>query len=69
VIIRSTKVAHKLKVLPEQPDPATQSRIGSDAEEDDDDEGDIVGKTSDGDIEGDEDEAEVRGSSYRLRKS
>ncbi|KAG9076789.1 hypothetical protein FS749_011381, partial [Ceratobasidium sp. UAMH 11750] len=56
---RSTKVAHKLKVLPEQPDPATQSRIGSDAEDDDDEEGPHVGRTSDGDVEGDEDEAEV----------
>ncbi|KAG8775341.1 hypothetical protein FRC12_001546 [Ceratobasidium sp. 428] len=56
----STKVAHKLKVLPEQPDPATQSRIGSDAEDDDDDEeGPLVGKTSDGEFDGDEDEAEV----------
>ncbi|KAG8743200.1 hypothetical protein FRC10_000271 [Ceratobasidium sp. 414] len=51
--------AHKLKVLPEQPDPATQSRIGSDAEDDDDEEGPHVGRTSDGDVEGDEDEAEV----------
>ncbi|KAG9127810.1 hypothetical protein FRC07_009002 [Ceratobasidium sp. 392] len=56
---RSTKVAHKLKVLPEQPDPATQSRIGSDAEDDDDEEGPLVGRISDGDLEGDEDEAEV----------
>ena len=63
-IIRSTKVAHKLKVLPEQPDPATQSRIGSDAEEDDEDEDLITaGKTSDGDAEGDDEEPEVRGSS------
>ncbi|KAF8599320.1 DUF155-domain-containing protein [Ceratobasidium sp. AG-I] len=57
---RSTKVAHKLKVLPEQPDPATQSRIGSDAEEDDEDEELInAGKMSDGDAEGDDEEPEV----------
>ncbi|QRV81991.1 Sad1-interacting factor 2 [Ceratobasidium sp. AG-Ba] len=56
---RSTKVAHKLKVLPEQPDPATQSRIGSEEDEDDDEEGPHVARVSDGDAEGDEDEAEV----------
>ncbi|KAJ1302059.1 hypothetical protein OPQ81_000893 [Rhizoctonia solani] len=57
---RSTKGAHKLKVLPEQPDPATQSRIGSDEDEDEDDEeAHLVGKTSDGDVEADDEDAEV----------
>jgi hypothetical protein len=34
---RSTKTAHKLKVLPEQPIPPTQSTVGSDAEDNPDD--------------------------------
>jgi hypothetical protein len=63
MVCSSTKGAHKLKVLPEQPDPATQSRIGSDEDEDEDDEVPyILGRASDGDAEGDDDEAEVCGS-------
>ena len=34
---RSTKTAHKLKVLPEQPAPPTQSNVPSDNEGNDDD--------------------------------
>ncbi|GAB1522365.1 sporulation protein rmd1 [Rhizoctonia solani] len=57
---RSTKGAHKLKVLPEQPDPATQSRIGSDEDGDEDDEeARLIGKTSDGDADADDEDAEV----------
>ncbi|CAE6406022.1 unnamed protein product [Rhizoctonia solani] len=57
---RSTKGAHKLKVLPEQPDPATQSRIGSDEDADEDDEqAHLIGKASDGDADVDDEDAEV----------
>ncbi|CAE6368259.1 unnamed protein product, partial [Rhizoctonia solani] len=57
---RSTKGAHKLKVLPEQPDPATQSRIGSDEDGDEDDEeAHLIGKASDGDADADDEDAEV----------
>ncbi|KAB5590841.1 Sad1-interacting factor 2 [Ceratobasidium theobromae] len=52
--------AHKLKVLPEQPDPATQSRVGSDEDGDgDDEEPYLLGRASDGDAEGDDEDAEV----------
>jgi hypothetical protein len=58
--LRSTKGAHKLKVLPEQPDPATQSRIGSDEDGDEDDEEDhLIGKAGDGDADADDEDAEV----------
>lgn len=45
---RSTKTAHKLKVLPEQPIPPTQSTVGSDAEDNPED--DATALTDDDDL-------------------
>lgn len=58
---RSTKAAHKLKVLPEQLDIPTQSNITAADEEDEDgdDEEDNTGTNSDIDEDEDEDDAEV----------
>jgi hypothetical protein len=59
---RSTKAAHKLKVLPEQLDIPTQSTITvvDEEDEDGDDEEDNTGSTSDVGEDGDEeDDAEV----------
>ncbi len=54
---RSTKAAHKLKVLPEQPDPPTQSRIIEEEDKDADDEEEGTGSASD--VNEEEEEPEV----------
>jgi hypothetical protein len=57
-IRRTSKAAHKLKVLPEHPDPPTQSKIASEEDEDGgDEEGDATGSTSE--VDDDDDEVEV----------
>lgn len=60
-IRRTTKAAHKLKVLPEQPDPPTQSKIINEEDEDgdgDDEDEDATASTSEPEDD-DDDEVEV----------
>lgn len=57
---RTTKAAHKLKVLPEQPEPSTQSKItiGEEDGDGDDEEEEVTASESDAEDEEDE-EVEV----------
>lgn len=64
VVRRTTKAAHKLTVLPEQPEPPTQSKITigeEDGDGDDEDDEEVTASESDAD---DDDDEEVEVSSF-----
>jgi hypothetical protein len=58
-IRRTTKAAHKLKVLPEQPEPATPSRVIPEEEEEDGDDEEEEATASASDAAEDDEEVEV----------
>jgi hypothetical protein len=62
---RTTKAAHKLKVLPEQPEPAAPSRVIPEEEEEDGDDEEEEATVSGSDAADDDDEVEVSPHLFR----